>query len=148
MILTITRDFTFQAAHALPHVPKGHKCSTKYENGEARLHGHGYAATVEVRGRVQTRGPEQGMVADYGRCDDAWAEFIHPHVEHHTLNEVVGLENPTVELIAPWILSRLVERAPGVPWFAITLHETPNSSCRVTIDDLAGKVQVTNFDVR
>ncbi|MGQ7190015.1 6-carboxytetrahydropterin synthase, partial [Escherichia sp. HC-CC] len=34
MSTTLFKDFTFEAAHRLPHVPEGHKCG--------RLHGHSF----------------------------------------------------------------------------------------------------------
>ncbi|EEW8595914.1 6-carboxytetrahydropterin synthase, partial [Escherichia coli] len=34
MSTTLFKDFTFEAAHRLPHVPQGHKCG--------RLHGHSF----------------------------------------------------------------------------------------------------------
>ena len=40
----IYREFTFEAAHRLPFVPEGHKCS--------RLHGHSYRVQVHVAGSV------------------------------------------------------------------------------------------------
>ena len=38
----IFREFTFEAAHRLTHVPDGHKC--------ARLHGHSYRVEIRVDG--------------------------------------------------------------------------------------------------
>ena len=47
----IYREFTFEAAHRLPNVPEGHKCS--------RLHGHSYRVEVRVTGAV---GDDTGWV--------------------------------------------------------------------------------------
>ena len=41
MTVTLTKEYRFEAAHHLPRVPTGHKC--------ARLHGHSYRVTLEVR---------------------------------------------------------------------------------------------------
>ena len=43
-LMDVFREFTFEAAHRLPHVPDGHKCG--------RLHGHSYRVEVHVRGDV------------------------------------------------------------------------------------------------
>lgn len=51
----IYREFTFEAAHRLPNVPDGHKCS--------RLHGHSYRVEVHVTGTV---GDDTGWVQDFG----------------------------------------------------------------------------------
>ena len=40
--MEIFREFTFEAAHRLTHVPDGHKC--------ARLHGHSYRVEIHVDG--------------------------------------------------------------------------------------------------
>jgi hypothetical protein len=52
---SISKTFTFEAAHYLPGVPEGHKCR--------RLHGHSYAVTVELRNDELD---QAGMVLDYG----------------------------------------------------------------------------------
>ena len=41
MSTTLFKDFTFEAAHHLPHVPAGHKCG--------RLHGHSFMVRLEIR---------------------------------------------------------------------------------------------------
>ncbi|HEX7340222.1 MAG TPA: 6-carboxytetrahydropterin synthase, partial [Rhodanobacteraceae bacterium] len=40
--MEISKQFTFEAAHRLPHVPEGHKCG--------RLHGHSFVVEVHVSG--------------------------------------------------------------------------------------------------
>ena len=52
--MEIFREFTFEAAHRLTHVPDGHKC--------ARLHGHSYRVEVRVTGPV---GEQTGWVMDF-----------------------------------------------------------------------------------
>jgi 6-pyruvoyltetrahydropterin/6-carboxytetrahydropterin synthase len=94
------REFTFEAAHRLPNVPEGHKC--------ARLHGHSYRVEVHVGGPVQAR---SGMVVDFADIKTAF----HPlweRLDHHYLNEIEGLENPTSENLAHWIWERLCGRLP------------------------------------
>ena len=44
MATTLFKDFQFEAAHRLPHVPEGHKCG--------RLHGHSFMVRLEVTGEV------------------------------------------------------------------------------------------------
>ncbi len=92
----IFREFTFEAAHRLPNVPPDHKC--------ARLHGHSYRVEVHVEGPV---GETSGWVQDFG---DPKAAFkpLDDQLDHHYLNEVAGLENPTSEVLAKWIWDGLV----------------------------------------
>jgi len=55
VVTTLFKDFTFEAAHRLPHVPTGHKCG--------RLHGHSFRVRVEITGKVD---PLTGWVMDFG----------------------------------------------------------------------------------
>lgn len=114
--MDIFKVFTIEAAHRLPNVPEGHKC--------ARLHGHSFRIEVHVSGEP---GPETGWVIDFGDIKAAF-EPIHARLDHHYLNDVPGLENPTSERLAQWIWARL---KPGLPDLAeIVVHETCTSGCR------------------
>src|SRR5215204_5165699 len=90
-LMEIFREFRFEAAHRLPNVPEGHKC--------ARLHGHSYKIEVAVRGPVDER---TGWFVDFGQLYAAW-EPLYAVLDHHYLNEVPGLENPTSEILARWV---------------------------------------------
>ena len=121
MIATVTRVVTFEAAHSLPHVCAGHKCG--------RLHGHSYRVTVRARGVVQITGDEAGMVVDFARIDR-----VARGLDHCTLNELDGLENPTSELLAAWIVRRL--RTDGVPVLDVRVAETDRSEAHVLAEDV------------
>ncbi len=107
--MEVFREFTFEAAHRLPHVPAGHKC--------ARLHGHSFRVEVHVEGDVD---PETGMVIDFADLKAAFAP-LHERLDHHYLNEVDGLENPTSENLARWIWERLDG---AMPLSAVVVRET------------------------
>jgi 6-pyruvoyltetrahydropterin/6-carboxytetrahydropterin synthase len=110
----ISKSFTFQAAHWLPHVPQGHKCG--------RMHGHSYLVILVVEGEVD---PHLGWVMDYGEITAAFAP-LRQRLDHACLNEIEGLENPTAEILARWIQERL---KPDLPLLAeVTVQETPRSS--------------------
>lgn len=113
--MEIYKEFTIEAAHRLPHVPAGHKCS--------RLHGHSFRISVHVRGEPD---PILGWVQDFA---DIAAHFrpLHEVLDHHYLNEVQGLENPTSEMLARWIWRRLQPALPGL--CAVYVHETCTSGC-------------------
>jgi 6-pyruvoyltetrahydropterin/6-carboxytetrahydropterin synthase len=98
--MDVFRDFTFEAAHHLPRVPEGHKCG--------RLHGHSYRVEVHVRGEVD---PETGMVLDFADIQAAFAP-LRDRLDHHYLNEIDGLDNPTSENLATWIWDGLTEMLP------------------------------------
>jgi 6-pyruvoyltetrahydropterin/6-carboxytetrahydropterin synthase len=113
--MEIFREFTFEAAHRLPEVPEGHKC--------ARLHGHSYRVTVHVEGPVDAHA---GWVMDFGDIKAAFKP-LEERLDHHYLNEVEGLENPTSENLAAWIWDRLLPELPGLS--AIAVRETCTSGC-------------------
>jgi 6-pyruvoyltetrahydropterin/6-carboxytetrahydropterin synthase len=77
MIVAVRKTFQFHAAHRIPHHP-----------GECReLHGHTYTVTIEARGPVQTSGPEEGMVIDFGVLKKLYREHIHSACDHAYLND-------------------------------------------------------------
>jgi len=123
MIATIQRTVVFEAAHQLPHVCAGHKCG--------RMHGHSYRVTVRARGVVQTTGDEAGMVVDFARID----AVLRP-LDHATLNDHPGLQNPTSEVLAGWVIARL--RAGGVPVLDVAVAETDRSEATVRACDVPG----------
>jgi 6-pyruvoyltetrahydropterin/6-carboxytetrahydropterin synthase len=113
--LLLFKDFSFEAAHLLPHVPEGHKC--------ARLHGHSFQVRVTVSGPVGTR---TGWVMDFADLKAACAPVIDA-LDHRYLNEIEGLENPTSEVIAIWLWDRIATRVPRLS--AIEVRETCTTGC-------------------
>ena len=115
MVVELTKEYRFEAAHRLPNVPAGHKC--------ARVHGHSYRVEIEVRGPVD---PRSGWLIDFGVIDDAWGE-LHARFDHRNLNEVPGLENSTCENIAAYVWDTLKARIPQLS--AVSVAETADSKC-------------------
>ena len=117
----ISRSYTIEAAHRLPHVPEGHKC--------ARLHGHSFRITLHVGGELD---PRLGWIVDFAEIDRAF-EPVFAQLDHRYLNEVPGLDNPTSELLARWVLERV--RLPAARLLAVSIGETCNASCTVYADE-------------
>ena len=113
--MEIWKEFTFEAAHLLPNVPDGHKCK--------RLHGHSYRVRVCVEGELH---PSLGWVVDFAEIAEAF-EPIRQRLDHYYLNEIEGLENPTSEVLAKWIWTRLRPELPVLS--AIEVSETCTSGC-------------------
>jgi 6-pyruvoyltetrahydropterin/6-carboxytetrahydropterin synthase len=61
---------------------------------------------------------------------------IHEQLDHHYLNDVPGLDNPTSERLAAWIWDRLARALPLLA--EIVVHETCTSGCRYRGPDAAG----------
>lgn len=114
--MDIFKSFTIEAAHRLPNVPPGHKC--------ARLHGHSFRIDLHVSGDP---GAVSGWVMDFADIKAAF-QPLYAQLDHHYLNEVEGLDNPTSERLAIWIWERL---KPALPLLgAVVVHETCSSGCR------------------
>jgi len=111
----LVRSFNFEAAHRLPNVPQGHKC--------ARLHGHSFRVELACEGAVD---PGTGWLIDYGDIKAAFAPFL-DQLDHHYLNDIDELENPTSEAVAQWIWRRV---KPVLPVLCeVTVLETCTSRC-------------------
>jgi 6-pyruvoyltetrahydropterin/6-carboxytetrahydropterin synthase len=111
--MLIYKQFSFDSAHFLPNVPAGHKCR--------EIHGHTYHLTLYAEGNV--RGYE-GWVVDFGEIKTIMRPII-DILDHHLLNDIPGLENPTAELLSVWIWNKV---KPGLPMLKkIELKETPTS---------------------
>ena len=113
--MEIFKEFTFEAAHRLPMVPEGHKC--------ARLHGHSFHVSIHVVGEMDD---ELGWFMDFGDIKAAFKPY-YEQLDHHYLNEVEGLENPTSENIARWIWDKVAPVLPGLA--KIVVRETCTSGC-------------------
>jgi 6-pyruvoyltetrahydropterin/6-carboxytetrahydropterin synthase len=83
----IGKRFTFEAAHYLGGLPKGHKC--------AREHGHSYAVEVILKA-AELSGP--GFVADFADLDPVRRHLAGVY-DHQLLNDVMDVE-PTSENLA------------------------------------------------
>ena len=108
------RRYRFEAAHKLPNVPEGHQCG--------RMHGHGFEVILHVEQDIG----DKNMGVDFDYIDQCWAPLQNEF--HHTcLNDIDGLENPTSEVIAGWIWSRLKSQLENLSW--VTVYETHTSGC-------------------
>jgi 6-pyruvoyltetrahydropterin/6-carboxytetrahydropterin synthase len=123
--VSIARVYTAECSHVLPNVPKGHKCG--------RVHGHSYAFEIELSGRVDTT---LGWLVDFAHLDEVAKTMIVSKLDHHHLNDVEGLANPTSEVLAFWIWKRLsVYGWPtGVSLSRVTVRETKRSSATIRGD--------------
>ena len=115
MNVRLVHEFRFEAAHRLPRVPVGHKC--------ARLHGHSFKVELAIEGPVN---PDTGWFIDFGDLYEIWRP-IHEQIDHNYLNDIVGLENPTSEVLVHWLWNRLKPTLPSLA--VVTLWETCEARC-------------------
>ena len=115
----LVKKIRFQSAHSVPTFPEGHKCR--------RMHGHSYEADLILEGPID---PALGYVADFAeikRC----AEPLVEQLDHHTLNEIEGLEVPTAEHIAKWIYDRLKPQVPQL--VRVCVHENQDNAAEYPV---------------
>ena len=93
--MELFKEFTFESAHRLPHVPEGHKCG--------RLHGHSFRVAIHIEGEVD---PHTGWIRDSAEIK-AIFKPIYEQLDHNYLNDIPGLENPTSENLCRWIWQQL-----------------------------------------
>ena len=124
----LTKEFSFHAAHSLKFLPVSHKC--------ARLHGHTYRILFTVAGDID---PQKGWVVDFGEMGKA-AQEMYELLDHHFLNELEEITEPTAELIAKFVFDRLQTKFPSL--VRVTVYETQTSSCTYSPFDTLVKVRV------
>ena len=113
--MEIYKAFSIEAAHRLPNLPEDHKCY--------RLHGHSFKIEVHVTGEVDQK---TGWIMDFADISAAFKPLFE-RLDHHYLNEIEGLENPTSENLARWIWRQL---KPALPLLSsVVVQETCTAGC-------------------
>lgn len=120
--MIIYQHFTFDSAHFLPNVPEGHKCR--------QLHGHTYHFTIFISGKQLK---EEGWILDFSDLKTIVQPII-SMLDHHLLNEIDGLANPTAEILAKWIWNKVHPLLPSLT--RIELKETPTTGVIYDGDNL------------
>jgi 6-pyruvoyltetrahydropterin/6-carboxytetrahydropterin synthase len=115
MKMELRKTFQFEAAHLLPLLPEDHKCR--------RLHGHSFQVELGLEGECD---PKLGWVMDYADIKAAFKPFWEM-LDHHYLNEIPGLENPTSENVALWVWDNLKPKLPLLT--EVVVAETCNARC-------------------
>jgi 6-pyruvoyltetrahydropterin/6-carboxytetrahydropterin synthase len=119
-MLTITRRFTFDAAHCLER-HKG-KCS--------RYHGHTYILEVTVGGSflLSDTWEDQGFFLDLGDLKRIVGNELNGKWDHYDLNRTID-SYPTAERLIHKLWATLYQefKAVGCQLVHLRLHETPNS---------------------
>jgi 6-pyruvoyltetrahydropterin/6-carboxytetrahydropterin synthase len=100
MMIEITPEFGFDAAHYLGHGPAENR----------RMHGHSFYAEVTLRGQPN---PVSGFLRDFGEVNAALGA-IRETLDHRLLNEIEDLGLPTLENLARYIYKRAKTALPEV----------------------------------
>lgn len=102
------------------------------------LHGHNYKVYAHVSGSVLNEG---GMLLDFSILKNALRQVC-KELDHTNLNDIEYFnQNPSAELIATLIYSRIIEKLPdlkkkddGAFLYAIDVFETDTSRARYIAD--------------
>ncbi len=97
--MKLSCEFTFDAAHRLPHYEDGHP--------NMRLHGHSFRARVSVQGQPNAQGQIIALEDLQARLAD-----LRARLDHTMLNDIEGLESPTLEVICQWLWRALHKDVP------------------------------------
>jgi len=100
MMLEITKEFHFDAAHKLDRLPPTHKCYN--------LHGHTYRVWVTVRGPIDQ---DIGWVQDYADISAAVEPILKDKFDHKYLNDTLPCIT-TAENIAQYLFVSLKGKLP------------------------------------
>ncbi len=98
----IEKAVSFEAAHYMGGKPEGHP----YRN----VHGHSFRLEVRIAGVVKS-GEE--WVEDFSVLEAA-LKATAAKLDHRLLNEIEGLEVPTLERICLWVAEDLKASLPGL----------------------------------
>lgn len=100
--MRIVKSMSFDAAHFLDHDPD--------QRPYARMHGHSFVMEVEIAGEPDA---SAGWVVDFAEVEEA-LKGLHDQLDHRLLNEIEGLERPTLENICQWAAAKLRPQFAGL----------------------------------
>lgn len=127
MLYELSQRFDFEAAHTLERLVDAEP--------SRRVHGHTYHAEVTVRGQPD---PRTGMLVDLGDFRRRLAE-VRELLDHRLLNEVAGLERPTLECLCAFIARRLREPLPALS--AVRVWRASGDACTLRVaEDVRSRI--------
>ena len=110
---TISKRFAFSASHIIGGLPHDHPCG--------RLHGHNYQVEVTLQSPALDH---VGFVRDFHDLSEL-RQYIDRTLDHKHLNDVLGHDRTTSEVISQWLYEWCKARWPEV--IAVRVSETPNT---------------------
>lgn len=116
----LKQHFQIESARFLPNLPKTHPCS--------QIHGHSFKIILTLVGDLD---PKIGWVIDYHQITEVMKPLL-SELDHKTLNNVAGLENPTSELLAKWIYDHAGKKLSLLKH--VTIMETSTTECRYPVN--------------
>jgi 6-pyruvoyltetrahydropterin/6-carboxytetrahydropterin synthase len=118
--MRIVKSISFDAAHFLEVGGKARPY--------ARMHGHSFTLEAALDGEPD---PQTGWVVDFADLAAALDE-LRSELDHRLLNEVEGLERPTLENICRFAAARLRRRFPQLAEIKVS-RPSNGETCVLTI---------------
>lgn len=116
----LTKSVGFDAAH---HLHQGEP-----DHPYRQLHGHSFRLDVSVEDEPDTRDHWVRDFAELGRA----IETVRGRLDHAFLNEIEGLETPTLENICAWVAGQLRPILPNLRRVAVS-RPSLGESCTIEI---------------
>ncbi len=133
-MLTITKEFTFDAAHRLVLHNLSEDENLELYGKCSKFHGHTYRLQVSVSGKIKP----DGMIINFTELKRIVKEKILSRYDHSYLNELDEYKEmpPTAEAMCIYIFDELSECLKGhdVSLTEVILYETPTSKATITAD--------------
>ena len=115
-IVELTYAFGFDAAHRFDAFPEGHP--------NRRMHGHSFQVEVAIRG---TPDPGTGFLVEFTQLEMTCGA-LRDTLDHQVLNEIEGLEQPSLERLSIWIWEHVAEKIPGLARVSVR-RDSRGQSC-------------------
>lgn len=115
MKFQLKKSFQIESARFLSQLPKQHPCS--------RMHGHSFHITFTFVGPLQEK---LDWLIDYHELEQKIRPIL-ALLDHQTLNNVPGLENPTTEILSKWLFEHVRKEIPELT--QVTVKETQDTEC-------------------
>ncbi len=119
-VFEITKAAQFDAAHYLPVGPDAHRYR--------RMHGHSFRVEATLRGTADAK---DAWVADLGELDKALTAAA-SELDHGLLNELPGLETPTLERLCLYFADKLRPEFPGL-CKVVVARPSVGESCALSV---------------
>jgi 6-pyruvoyltetrahydropterin/6-carboxytetrahydropterin synthase len=118
-MMEIGYRFGFDAAHRFETYPEGHPYR--------RVHGHSFQVEVAITGEPDLA---SGFVADLGDVHDV-CDRVRTALDHRMLNDIPGLEKPSLENLCLFIWSQLCAPFPNLARVTVR-RDSSGQSCSYT----------------
>lgn len=131
-MISITKEFTFDAAHRLYLSDRSPEENHEIFGKCCKIHGHTYLLRITVAGPLD----DTGMIIHFSQLKDVVRERVIDRYDHSMLNELAEYINrpPTAEVMASHIFTCLSDalEGKGLSIVSVVLYETPTSWATVT----------------